>query len=298
MNNNASRTLWISIGAALFAIFLLYSYSQEKKAEYDSRLGTLKQVVVAKKDILEMSTIDDTMIEVVSKPIDFVEPGAIENPEEVIGLVAAAPIKEKEQLLNTKVLKPGANTGLSMQVAPNKRAITIPVDEVRGVAKLIRPGDRIDILAAVDSGSGPNRKTNVKTIMQDVTVLATGINVTNNIPRTVEVTSANKVNVRNLNGDTTFSTLTLELSPEEAQSMILLQASNPGSIYITLRNPNDRVKKQLPNADLSAYQMPDPSMFQPARLPSSPADVVAPAPQPQQPVRQAPKKRGPWIDVN
>ncbi|MCB0348215.1 MAG: Flp pilus assembly protein CpaB [Bdellovibrionales bacterium] len=293
MNNNASRTLWISIGAALFAIFLLYSYSQEKKAEYDSRLGTLKQVVVAKKDILEMSTIDDTMIETVSKPIDFVEPGAIENPEEVIGLVAAAPIKEKEQLLNTKVLKPGTNTGLSMQVAPNKRAITIPVDEVRGVAKLIRPGDRIDILAAVDSGSGPNRRTSVKTIMQDVYVLATGVNVTNNIPRTVEVTTSNKVNIRNLNGDTTFSTITLELSPEESQSMILLQAANPGSIYITLRNPNDRAKKQLPNADLSAYQMPDPSMFQQQpRLPSSPPEKVS------APVKKVNGKRSPWIDIN
>jgi len=251
MNNNSSRTLWISIGAAVFAMFLLYSYSQEKKAEYDTRLGTLKQVVVAKKDILEMSTIDDTMIETVSKPIDFVQPGAIENPEEVIGLVAAAPIKAKEQILNTKILRPSANTGLSLQVAPNKRAVTISVDEVRGVAKLIRPGDRIDILASVEVGSGPNKTVDVKTLFQDVTVLATGINITNNIPRKVEYGQSNKVNIRNLNGDTSFSSITLELSPENSQKLILLQSTNPGSIYLTLRNPNDRVKKNLPSMNVN-----------------------------------------------
>tara|TARA_B100001248_G_scaffold262582_2_gene259655 strand:+ start:7043 stop:7855 length:813 start_codon:yes stop_codon:yes gene_type:complete len=251
MNNNSSRTLWISIGAAVFAMFLLYSYSQEKKAEYDKRLGTLKQVVIAKKDILEMSTIDDTMIETVSRPIDFIEPGAIENPEEVIGLVAAAPIKEKEQILSTKVLRPSANTGLSLQVAPNKRAVTISVDEVRGVAKLVRPGDRIDILASIETGSGPSKQVSVKTLFQDITVLAAGVNITNNIPRKVEIGANNTMNIRNLNGDTSFSTITLELSPEDAQKLILLQSTNPGSVFITLRNPNDRVKKNMPSMNVN-----------------------------------------------
>ena len=59
MNSNESRTLWISLAAGLFAAFLLYSYSQDKKAEYDKTYGTMKNVVVAKKDIPEMMTIDD-----------------------------------------------------------------------------------------------------------------------------------------------------------------------------------------------------------------------------------------------
>ena len=33
MNPNETRTLWISIGAAIFAIFLLYSWSQEQKQQ-------------------------------------------------------------------------------------------------------------------------------------------------------------------------------------------------------------------------------------------------------------------------
>ena len=147
---NESRTLWISLGAGLFSAFLLYSYSQEKKAEYDKTYGTMKNVVIAKANIEEMRTIDDSMLEVVQKPSDFIEPGAIQDPELAVGQVAGKAIKKGEQLLDSKLLLPGPETGISLQVAPSKRAVTLPVDEVRGVAKLIRPGDRIDIYAAID----------------------------------------------------------------------------------------------------------------------------------------------------
>ena len=69
------------------------------------------------------------------RPVDFIQPGAIDNPDDAVGLVAAAPIKKGEQILMTKLLTPGPNTGLSLQVAPDKRAVAIPVDQVRGVWK-------------------------------------------------------------------------------------------------------------------------------------------------------------------
>ncbi|MEC9283476.1 MAG: Flp pilus assembly protein CpaB [Bdellovibrionota bacterium] len=242
MNPNPTRTLWISIGSALFAVFFVYSYSQGKKQEYDDKFGTMKQVLIAKKDILEMSDIDDTMIDIVEKPADFVEPGALSNPEEVISLVAAVPIKKGEQIISTKILKPGPNTGLALQVAPTRRAVTIPVDEFRGVAKLIRPGDRIDLLAVVEQGKGLDKSFNVKTILQDVSVLATGVRITNNIPRKLDDDGKSYTN---LNTYTDFSSITVELDPQKAQEIIFLMATNPGSLYMTLRNPNDRTKQSL-----------------------------------------------------
>src|SRR5689334_12878988 len=109
--NNESRTLWISLGAGLFAAFLLYSYSQEKKAEYDKTYGTMKNVVVAKQNIEEMRTIDDTMLEVVQRPSDFMEPGALQDPEQAVGQVAGKAIKKGEQILDSKLLLPGPETG-------------------------------------------------------------------------------------------------------------------------------------------------------------------------------------------
>lgn len=62
---NETRNLWLAIGAGVFATFLLYSYSQEKKAEYDKKFGTTKRVIVAKEDIGEMQTVYDTMVEAI-----------------------------------------------------------------------------------------------------------------------------------------------------------------------------------------------------------------------------------------
>lgn len=239
--NNESRTLWISLGAGIFAAFLLFSYSQEQKAKYDLQYGTLKNVVVAKQDIYEMQTIDDTMLEIVQKPNDYLEPSHIKETESAVGQVAAVPIKKGEQILTTKLLHPGPDTGIALQVAPEKRAVTIPVDEVRSVAKLIRPGDRVDIFAAIEVGKGINQRREVSLIMSDVVILATGVHVMNSIPRTVEYDSSGKaVQQISLTGDTKYTTLTIEAGLREAQDLIYLMASSPGNIYFTLRNPNDR----------------------------------------------------------
>ncbi|HEY1080341.1 MAG TPA: SAF domain-containing protein, partial [Bdellovibrio sp.] len=89
MGSNDTRNLWLSIAAGVFATFLLYSYSQEKKAEYDKRFGSTKRVVIAKEDIAEMQTIYDTMVETKELPADFIQPDAITIPDEIIGNVAA-----------------------------------------------------------------------------------------------------------------------------------------------------------------------------------------------------------------
>ncbi len=297
MNPNPTRTLWISIGLGVFAMFLIYSYSQEKKAEYDKRYGTSKRILVAAKDILEMSTIDETMIEYQEVPVDFIQPGAVEDPDLAINKVAAAPFKKGEQILNTKILSLGANTGLSSQVAPGKRAVSIQVDEARSVSKLVQPGDRIDVLASVEIGRGATRETEVRTIMQDVVILATGPKITNNIPRLLETNNyTNEAVFKNLNGDTSFSTITVEASPQEAQNLVYLMTTAPGSIFFTLRNPNDRLVSPASGTNSnSILGRTSPQLTRPT-MPVVQAPVVNPAPTPRKP-SSAPKRRGQFIEV-
>lgn len=301
MNPNPTRTLWISIGLGVFAMFLIYSYSQEKKAEYDKRYGTSKRVLVAAKDILEMSTIDETMIEYLEVPVDFMQPGAVEDPDLAISKVAAAPFKKGEQILNTKLLSLGANTGLSSQVAPGKRAVSIQVDEARSVSKLVQPGDRIDILASVEIGSGINKQTEVRTLMQDVVILATGPKITNNIPRLLEKNNfTNEAVYRNLNGDTSFQTITVEASPQEAQNLVYMMTSSPGSIFFTLRNPNDRIVTPMSGADSNTILGKSNPQFLRNVEPMAqvaPAPVVV-APTPRKPASLPPKRTGKFIEVN
>jgi pilus assembly protein CpaB len=297
MNSNPTRTLWISIGLGVFAMFLIYSYSQEKKAEYDKRYGTSKRVLIAAKDILEMSTVDETMIEYQEVPVDFIQPGAVEEPELAINKVAAAPFKKGEQILNTKLLSLGANTGLSSQVAPGKRAVSIQVDEARGVSKLVQPGDRIDILASVEIGKGVNKETEVRTLMQDVVILATGPKITNNIPRLLEKNNFTNESVyRNLNGDTSFQTITVEASPQEAQNLVYLMTTSPGSIFLSLRNPNDRIVSPTSGADSnSILGRTNPQFLKPIE-PVAMAPVV-PQPRPRLPASLPVKRKGQFIEV-
>lgn len=277
MNNNETRTLWLALGAGIFASFLLYSYSQEKKAEYDKSYGTMTNVVIAKKDIQELQTIDDDMVEITQKPSNYVEPGAVTDPESIIGHVAAAPVKKGEQLLANKLLQPGPETGISLQVSPAKRALTLPVDEVRGVAKLIRPGDRVDIVTAIDSGKGAAARREVVTLLTDVPVLATGLNVVNSIPRTIEIDSTNKQVVQTvLTGDTKYASVTVEISPREAQDLIYILSTAPGNIFFTLRNPNDKQNLQRLPSSTSDSILGKPVVVEATTAPASSPLIQAP----------------------
>jgi len=249
MNNNETRTLYISVAAALTAVFLLYSYTQEKSAELTKDFGTKRNVVIAAEDINEMETIDETKLQMVEKPEKFVEPNAVLNTEDAVGLVALAPIKKGEQLLQSKIIKPGPVTGLSGQVAPSKRAVSLPIDEMRGVAKLIKPGDRIDLITALDVGTGNKMRKEVKTFLQDVPVLATGLRVSNELPRLYEEAGGQDF-VRNIRADTNFNTITVEVSPEQAQELVYILATAPAGLFITLRHPTDRSRSRKANATL------------------------------------------------
>ncbi len=284
MNPNETRTLWISIGSALFAVFLLYSYTQEKSAELTKKFGAKERVVVAMKDIQEMETIDETMLQIVERPKDFIEPNAIKDPEQAVGLVALNPIKKDEQILQSKIMEPGPVTGLALQVGPTKRAVTIPVDEVRGVARLLKPGDRIDLVAALDVGKGPTQHREVRTLMQDVVILATGLRITNELPRLLEKSGKDDY-VKNLRSDTNFNTITVEATPKDAQDLIYILSTSPGSLFLTLRHPSDHTKKQMPSTTVETVlgkvgpDMLDMQLRQPAAALPPPPPPPAPKPQ-------------------
>lgn len=293
MNANETRTLWISVFAALGAVFLLYSYTQEKSDQLTKKFGAKQQVVVAKKDIREMETVTEDMLDIREMPVDFVQPKAIKTPDQAVGMVALAPIKADEQVLESKVIEPGPVTGLSLQVAPNKRAVTIPVDEIRGVAKLIRPGDRIDLVAALDIGKGPQQRREVKTLLEDVVVLATGLKIVNDLPRLFTKNGKEEF-ITNMREDTSFNTVTIEASPKEAQDLIYILSTSPGSLFMTLRHPSDHIKNQLAPATINSVlgRVDSPMLQQQldSRMPASapPAPLAPP---------QKPKRKGPFIDI-
>ncbi len=238
MSRNETLSLWISVAAAVFAAFLIFSYTNEKTKQISKDFGAQTSVVVATQPIHEMQTIQENMVDLTNVPEKFVQPGFAGNIEDVVGLVALAPINKGEQVLRNKVILPGPETGLSLQVSPGKRAITIPISEHRAVGRLLKPGDRVDMVVAVDLNTGASQKRYIKTLIQDMVILATGLRVVNELPRIHEEVGGEDY-IKNLRTENQFSTLTIEASPEDTQKIIYLLSTDPESIFFTLRHPSD-----------------------------------------------------------
>jgi len=238
--NQESKNLWLAVIFAVIGAGLLYSHIQEKNKEVTKKFGAKTTIVKAKRPIGEMEPINETHIEFQEMPIEFVPPGAVQDPNEVIGMVALVSFREGEPILKNKVTMPSPLTGISLQVSPGKRAVTIPVSEMSGVAKLLKPGDRIDLIGAVNIGSGQDKKTEVKPIMQNIPILATGTRITNELPVLYERNKkGNEVLIRNLSRDTKYSSVTLEVTPNQAQTIVFILNQNPKDLTMVLRHPTD-----------------------------------------------------------
>jgi pilus assembly protein CpaB len=155
------------------------------------------------------------------------------------------PVKKGEQITYNKITEPSIRTGLSPQVAPGKRAVAIPVSETSGVGKLVKPGDRVDLIAIIDMGGGKENRI-AKTFLQDVVVLAVGRNVTNNAARIIEADAVNgQPKTRSLTEDFSFSSVTLEVDPVDAQKLALVMAGGENSLSLSLRNNEDTEQNQV-----------------------------------------------------
>src|SRR5436309_7173967 len=82
--------------------------------------------------------------------------------------VALAPLQRNELILKTKVTGPGQRASLSSLLDEGKRAVTVRVDDVRGVAGFVLPGDRVDVVL-IRAVSGGNISD---VLLQHVRVLA------------------------------------------------------------------------------------------------------------------------------
>ena len=248
MNNKA---LTLSLGMALIASFFVYSYVSSIEDEARKKFGTEVLVLKAKSNINENDTINETMVEFALIPKRFLEPAAVswetreENKETTLGkkalagAVAIIPIKKGEQITYNKVTEPSVRTGLAPQIAPGRRAIAIGVNENTGVSKLIKPGDRVDLIAVIDLGGGKDNKM-AKTILPNVVVLSTGKSVANNVARVIEPDPyGGKDRIRNLASDTSFNTVTLEVEPLQAQTVALIMSNGDAALSLSLRNNDD-----------------------------------------------------------
>jgi pilus assembly protein CpaB len=245
---NQSKAFLTSLLFAGAGMLLVFFYVSEQESKIKATYGTEVSVVIAAKDINEMDLITEDMLSTKVVPAAFAQPGAKADKNIFVGTVASAPLRKSEQILMSKVLIKGANTGLASQVAISHRGISIPVTDVTGVTRLLKPGDRVDIIANIPYGGD----SEVKTVLQNVHVLAVGEMIQSQIPEAFEEdpVTGNK-RALNLKGNRNFTTITVEVTPLDAQNIVYIMQVAGTDLYAALRNPIDRVIASIPTTTVN-----------------------------------------------
>jgi len=168
--------------------------------------------------------------------------------------VTLANIQQNEPILSSKITGPGQRASLSNLLDSDKRAITIRVDDVRGVAGFVLPNDRVDVvLIRTASDSSGHRQSDL--LLQDIKVIAVDQAASEQKDRPVVARA-----------------VTLEVTPFQAQKISL--ATSVGSLSLILRKAGDSnvvADRRVTESDLSegeARPAPQaPIKAQPAPIP-------------------------------
>jgi len=181
----------------------------------------LTKIVVAAQDLEIGAPLSKENLTLAEWPKSSVPKGAFNNVAEVEGRVAVTKLAAGRPLLAAELAAPGSGVGLVALIPNGKRAMSIRVDEVIGVAGFILPNTYVDIIA-VGSQTGGTMKA--KTILKRIKVLAIAQET---------FTEEGKAKV--------VRTVTLELSPREAEQLAL--QTHEGGIHLVLRNPLDEAEE-------------------------------------------------------
>jgi pilus assembly protein CpaB len=197
-------------------------------------------VWVAKKDIPEKAKIDKSMVALEKVEEKYVHKLAVTEEGEVLGQYAGTKISAGEQILDNKLVEITRN-GFSYTVPKGKRAVSVAVDRIAGVAGRIQVGDFVDVLVFVEKYEVEDKEHKYiwpdieKVVLQNIQVLAVDGKV-----QVGEQDKGKETDVKETN------MITLAVTPGEAEKLALSDVG--GKIRLALRNPEDSSTVQTTGA--------------------------------------------------
>lgn len=208
--------LFVAIISALLAVVMAVRW-------LNKQAGDVEAVVVASSNISMGQKLTENDLSVINWPAGKVPEGAFHDAKLLVGRTLKSSLVASEPVLNAKLAPEGVNGGLSAVIPEGKRAITVKVNEVIGVAGFALPGNFVDIIVNTKQGAyGDMRdaKSISKTVLEHIMVLAVGEEIDR------DATKPKNVNV-----------VTLEVNPEQAEKIDL--ARSVGELSLVLRNQSD-----------------------------------------------------------
>lgn len=204
--------LFLSVLAGIAAVLLAARWMGQQAAVSQTR------VLVATRDLELGQAITPVMLQDVAWPSGTLPNGSFSDPKKLEGRVVRSSIFKGEPILLPKLAPEGTKAGLDSVIKDGRRAITVKVNEVVGVAGFLAPGSFVDLLVNIKE----DRENSIsKVVLERIMVLAVA----------QEANRADETKPKVVNA------VTLEVTPEQAEKIDL--ARNIGTLSLMLRNQVD-----------------------------------------------------------
>lgn len=221
------------------------------------------RILVAATDVNLGQRLTPEMFKLADWPADSVPKGAFTDPQKLGGRVLKTNLLMGEPVSEAKLAPAGTLGGLSALITEGKRAITVRVNDVIGVAGFALPGNYVDIIVStqkdVPAGTDARQQNISKIVLERILVLAVAqeVNRDETKPRVVNA-------------------VTLEVTPEQAEKLDL--ARSVGTLSLALRNQVDPQSASTEGATkltlLPEAPPPVPRKPAPKPAPARPVPVV------------------------
>lgn len=225
----------------------------------------VERVVVAKMNIPARAKITEDMLTYQQVPRGARHPEAMSTAQPFVGKVTKQSITAGEQVLLTKFFQERRESGLAFVIPEGKRAVAVKVDEHKGAGGLIAAGDKVDILGSCNVNIKEKDQQAGTTItitkdafaLQNIEVLAVGQKIVGEEAQSPLSALQSKKDAaavsepRAPSQAPTAKTITLALTMQQAQSVVLLEENQSCGIRLVLRASDDTAIQNLPEAVLN-----------------------------------------------
>ena len=221
-NLKAVIPIALSLVIAVVGSFILYNWVQMRTApkEVVKVQAEAVPVAVAAANLTWGTQIKPEMVKTVPYLKESLPTGYFAKADDLKGRVLVAPMKINDPISEHHLAPQDVKTGgVSAVLKQGKRAVSVKGDKVIGLAGLINPGNRVDVLVTIQDPQKKEDRT--KLILENVLVLATGTQIQKN-----EKGEPSPVDV-----------YTLEVTPEEAERLSL--GGSEGKLQLALRSVLD-----------------------------------------------------------
>jgi pilus assembly protein CpaB len=238
------RALLIALLVSMFGVALLVLYL--RRFEEEASGGGPVKVLTALKPIGAGQVLTDDVIATRIIPRAYVEDRAVLEAErpKIIGLKVGHALQTQQGIMwSDLAIASDERRNLSSLVQPGNRAVMVRAAVDEQASELIRPGDRIDVIATMSDpkGAAASETRTAVVLLQNVLVLAVG----------GDTGSELKEKGSGRTGD-----LMLSLSLNIPEAQLLTLAVERGKLTVALRNPDDaRVTDGI--SDISSSALSD-----------------------------------------